>query len=63
MLPIFFLYDFRPKLIKILPDQNVPIPLIQNVSIRLVRNMYNGNIGTFWLQKLGIKTWYSSKSL
>ena len=38
----------------VLPDQNLSIPLDQNVSILLVNNMYNGNIETFWHRKLCI---------
>lgn len=40
----------------ILHEQNVQISLDQNVSILLVSNMYDGNIGTFWYEVLCMKT-------
>lgn len=40
--------------------QTVPIASDQNLLIRFVSNMYNGNIGTFWHRKLCMKTWYQS---
>ena len=42
---------------------NVSIPSDQNVSIVLVSNIYNRNIGTFRRRKFCMKSWYNSKSL
>ena len=44
-------------------DLLVWIPPDQKVLTIFVRNMYDGNIGTFWHRKLYMKIWYSSKSL
>ena len=59
----FFVFDFLCQTVPIPPDQNMLIPLDQNVSILLVSNLYNENIGTFWYRKLCRKPWYSLESL
>ena len=44
----------------ILPDETVEIFWDQNVSIFLIRYMYNGNISTFLYRKFCVKVWYNS---
>ena len=56
----FSCMNFWAKTVPILPNQSLLIPLNQNMSIVFVSNMYNGNVGTFWHIRLGMKTWYSS---
>ena len=51
------------KIVLIPPLQTLSISLDQHVLILLARNVYNGNIGTFWYRALCMKTWCSSKSL
>ena len=53
---------FWAKTLPILPDENLLIPLQQNVSILLESYMCNGNIGTFLDRKLCMTNWYSSQS-
>ena len=51
-----FLYDFFPqKIVLLLPDRNVSIPLDKNISILLASNINNGNIETFWYKELYMK--------
>ena len=63
ILQIFFLYDVLfQKIVLVLPDKNVSIPLDQNVSVLLKTNMNNGNIETYWYRELCMKTCYTSKT-
>ena len=59
----FFVFDFLRQTVSIPPDQNMLIPLDQNVSILLVSTLYNENIGTVWYRKLCRKPWYSLEPL
>ena len=54
---------FLCQTVWITPDQNVSILSHKNLSILLVRNMCNRNIGTFWHRKLCMKSTYNSKFL
>ena len=47
----------------ILSDENLLIPLEENMLILFASNMYDSNIRTFWHRKFCMKTWCSSKSL
>ena len=59
----YFVCGFLCQIVLLPLDKNFTIPSNQNLSILLVSNMYDWNIGTFWHKRLCSKTWYSSKPL
>ena len=59
----FFCLIFFNWIVLIIPDQNLTLPLDQNMLILLISNVSNSNIGTFWHRKSRRKTWCSLKSL